>query len=124
MTNAGTRKSKRTGIGKRHHKRRHTSWRTYIKRIAGKTTRLQGKSTRAIGSMITDLLERVAAEASRFGATTKKQTMTTREIESAANVLCGGGALWKDAIAHGHTAVSNFPYKAFAKPGSGIAGLR
>ncbi|XP_010666003.2 histone H2B [Beta vulgaris subsp. vulgaris] len=60
-----------------------------------------------INNFMTDMFERLAAEASKLSMYSKKQTMSAREIQGAVKLVLPG-ELGKHAVAEGSKAVSNY----------------
>ncbi|KAJ7292278.1 hypothetical protein O6H91_02G079300 [Diphasiastrum complanatum] len=72
-------------------------------------------STKAMGimnSLVSDLLERLAQEASRLAKYNKKPTVTSREIQTAARLILPG-ELAKHAVSEGTRAVTKFSLNAW-----------
>ncbi|KAJ9589151.1 hypothetical protein L9F63_028065, partial [Diploptera punctata] len=60
-----------------------------------------------MNSFVNDILERIAAEASRLLTTTNRSTITSREIQTAVRLLLPG-ELAKHAVSEGTKAVTEF----------------
>ena len=97
-----------------HHKRRrhkrHERWHTYIYRVLKQVHPELGISRRAMevmNSFINDVFERIASEASKLLKYTGKQTLTSREIQTAVRLLLPG-ELAKHAVSEGTKAVTKY----------------
>ena len=60
-----------------------------------------------MNALVTDLFERIAAEASRVANYNKKSTITSREIQTAVRLLLPG-ELAKHAVSEGSKAVTKY----------------
>ena len=68
---------------------------------------LSKKSMSIMNSLVTDAFEKIATEAAKLMKVTKKQTMTSREIQSALRLVFPG-ELAKHAVSEGTKAVTKF----------------
>merc|ERR1712224_463071 len=66
---------------------------------------LSKKSMSIMNSLVTDAFEKIATEAAKLMKVTKKQTMTSREIQSALRLVFPG-ELAKHAVSEGTKAVT------------------
>lgn len=70
-------------------------------------TGISSKAMSVMNSLINDIFERLAAEAARLTTISNRQTMSSREIQSAVR-LSMPGELSKHAISEGTKAVSKY----------------
>lgn len=70
-------------------------------------TGISSKAMSVMNSLVNDIFERLAAEAARLTTISKRQTMSSREIQSAVR-LSLPGELSKHAISEGTKAVSKY----------------
>lgn len=84
----GAKKSAATGEKKRKPKR---SYATYIGRVLRSTTKskatLSSKSVRILNSLVVDFFDRIATEAASLARSNKKQTLGSREVQTAVRLL-------------------------------------
>lgn len=95
---------------KRRRKKRHESFGIYIFKVLKQVhpdTGISSKSMSIMNSFVNDILERVAAEASRLAQYNKRSTITSREIQSAVRLILPG-ELAKHAISEGTKAVTKY----------------
>lgn len=105
-------KTKKSGLhgDKRRRKKRHESFGIYIFKVLKQVhpdTGISSKSMSIMNSFVNDILERVAAEASRLAQYNKRSTITSREIQSAVRLILPG-ELAKHAISEGTKAVTKY----------------
>lgn len=105
-------KPKKAGLhgDKRRRKKRHESFGIYIFKVLKQVhpdTGISSKSMSIMNSFVNDILERVAAEASRLAQYNKRSTITSREIQSAVRLILPG-ELAKHAISEGTKAVTKY----------------
>ncbi|KAL7289871.1 late histone H2B.L4-like [Trichogramma pretiosum] len=70
-------------------------------------TGVSSKAMSIMNSLVNDIFERIATEASRLAAYSKKSTITSREIQTAVRLLLPG-ELAKHAISEGTKAVTKY----------------
>ncbi|XP_022208835.2 histone H2B-like [Drosophila obscura] len=103
-------KSINTGENKKRRKARKESYSIYIYKVLKQVHPDTGVSSRAMGvmnSLVNDLFERIASEASRLGHYNKKSTITSREIQTSVRLLLPG-ELAKHAVSEGTKAVTKY----------------
>ncbi|KAL0249371.1 hypothetical protein GEMRC1_004603 [Eukaryota sp. GEM-RC1] len=86
------------------------TWATYIYRVLRQVHPDTGISTKAMGimnSFVNDIFERIATEASRLARINKRNTLSSREIQTAVRLLLPG-ELSKHAVSEGTKAVTKF----------------
>ncbi|KAL0247984.1 hypothetical protein GEMRC1_004266 [Eukaryota sp. GEM-RC1] len=91
-------------------KARKETWATYIYRVLRQVHPDTGISTKAMGimnSFVNDIFERIATEASRLARINKRNTLSSREIQTAVRLLLPG-ELSKHAVSEGTKAVTKF----------------
>ena len=91
-------------------KKRVESYSTYIYRVLKQVHPDTGISSRGMSimnSFINDIFERIAAESARLARYNKKQTLSSREIQTAVRLLLPG-ELAKHAVSEGTKAVTKF----------------
>ncbi|KAL0238478.1 hypothetical protein GEMRC1_012951 [Eukaryota sp. GEM-RC1] len=74
-------------------KARKETWATYIYRVLRQVHPDTGISTKAMGimnSFVNDIFERIATEASRLARINKRNTLSSREIQTAVRLLLPG----------------------------------
>jgi histone H2B len=94
---------------KRKHKRKE-SFGMYIFKVLRQVHPDTGISSRAMSimnSFVNDIFEQLASEASRLALYNKKQTITSREIQTAVRLLMPG-ELAKHAVSEGTKAVTKY----------------
>ncbi|CAJ0604542.1 unnamed protein product [Cylicocyclus nassatus] len=110
---SGSKKSvKRKGgrLGDKKKKSRKESNAVYIYRVLKQVHPDNGVSSRAISimdSLVNDVFERIAAEASRLAHHSKKTTLSSREIQTAVRLILPG-ELAKHAVSEGTKAVTKY----------------
>eukprot|EP00300_Choanocystis_sp_HF-7_P020760 c20669_g1_i3.p1 GENE.c20669_g1_i3~~c20669_g1_i3.p1 ORF type:complete len:167 (-),score=45.10 c20669_g1_i3:168-668(-) len=95
---------------KKRRKRRIESYSTYIYKVLKQVHPDTGISSRGMSimnSFINDIFERIAGEAARLARYNKKQTLSSREIQTAVRLLLPG-ELAKHAVSEGTKAVTKF----------------
>eukprot|EP00300_Choanocystis_sp_HF-7_P020759 c20669_g1_i1.p1 GENE.c20669_g1_i1~~c20669_g1_i1.p1 ORF type:complete len:175 (-),score=63.78 c20669_g1_i1:168-692(-) len=95
---------------KKRKKRRIESYSTYIYKVLKQVHPDTGISSRGMSimnSFINDIFERIAGEAARLARYNKKQTLSSREIQTAVRLLLPG-ELAKHAVSEGTKAVTKF----------------
>ena len=96
--------------GKRSKKRNYASYSTYIYKVLRQVHPDTGISTSAMSimnSFVNDIFERIATEAGRLARYSKKNTITSREIQTAVRLLLPG-ELAKHAVSEGTKSVAKF----------------
>jgi histone H2B len=95
---------------KRHHKKNYDSYQAFIFRVLKQVhpdTGISNKAMNIMNSFVGDIFERVASEAGRLARYNKKQTITSREIQTAVRLLLPG-ELAKHAVSEGTKAVTKY----------------
>jgi histone H2B len=108
-TKANTEKSA-DGKKKYKHKRNYDSYQAFIFRVLKQVhpdTGISNKAMNIMNSFVGDIFERVASEAGRLARYNKKQTITSREIQTAVRLLLPG-ELAKHAVSEGTKAVTKY----------------
>ena len=96
--------------GFRFDKRKRETYSTYIYKVLKQVHPNTGISSRGMSimnSFINDIFERIAGEAGRLARYNKKQTLSSREIQTAVRLLLPG-ELAKHAVSEGTKAVTKF----------------
>ena len=91
-------------------KRRTESYSTYIFKVLKQVhpdTGVSSKAMSIMNSFVNDLFERIAGEASRLAHYNKRNTITSREIQTAVRLLLPG-ELAKHAVSEGTKAVTKY----------------
>jgi histone H2B len=91
-------------------RRRVETFSTYIYKVLKQVhpdTGISSKAMAIMNSFINDVFERIAVEASRLARYNKKQTLSSREIQTAVRLLLPG-ELAKHAVSEGTKAVTKF----------------
>jgi histone H2B len=102
--------AKKDGKAKRSKKRSYASYTTYIYKVLKQVHPDTGISTAAMqimNSFVNDIFERIATEAGRLARYNKKNTLTSREIQTAVRLLLPG-ELAKHAVSEGTKSVAKF----------------
>jgi histone H2B len=111
----GSQKAKKAG-GKegakasRHHKRNYSSYSTFIYKVLKQVhhdTGISNKAMAIMNSFVNDIFERIATEAGRLARYNKRNTITSREIQTAVRLLLPG-ELAKHAVSEGTKAVTKY----------------
>ncbi|XP_008052344.1 histone H2B type 1-A [Carlito syrichta] len=95
---------------KKRKKCRKESYSTYIYKVLKQVHPDTGISSKAMGimnSFVSDIFERLAAEASRLAHYNRRSTITSREIQTAVRLLLPG-ELAKHAVSEGTKAVTKY----------------
>jgi histone H3/H4 len=95
---------------KRHHKKNFDSYQAFIFKVLKQVhpdTGISNKAMNIMNSFVADIFERVASEAGRLARYNKKQTITSREIQTAVRLLLPG-ELAKHAVSEGTKAVTKY----------------
>jgi histone H2B len=99
-----------TEAPKRHHKKNYDSYQAFIFKVLKQVhpdTGISNKAMNIMNSFVADIFERVASEAGRLARYNKKQTITSREIQTAVRLLLPG-ELAKHAVSEGTKAVTKY----------------
>ncbi|TFK76398.1 histone-fold-containing protein [Pluteus cervinus] len=106
-------KSKSTGEDGEKKKRRKTRKETYssyiykVLRQVHPDTGISNKAMAILNSFVNDIFERIATEASKLAAYSKKSTISSREIQTSVRLILPG-ELAKHAISEGTKSVTKF----------------
>lgn len=104
-------KRRRAGAGKpRTQKRSFSSYSTYIYRVLKQVhpnTGISNKAMAIVNSFVTDVLERIGGEAGRLARYNKRNTISSREIQTAVRLVLPG-ELAKHAVSEGTKAVTKY----------------
>ncbi|XP_055486375.1 histone H2B-like [Leucoraja erinacea] len=95
---------------KKHRKARKESYSAYIYKVLKQVhpdTGISSKAMSVSNSFVNDIFERIASEASRLVHYTRRQTISSREIQSAVRLLLPG-ELAKHAVSEGTKAVTKY----------------
>lgn len=95
---------------RKHKKRDFTSYTTFIYKVLKQVHADVGISTKAMSimnSFVNDLFERIATEAGRLARYNKKNTITSREIQTAVR-LALPGELAKHAVSEGTKSLTKY----------------
>jgi histone H2B len=101
--------AKKTGEASRR-KRNYNSYGTFIYKVLKQVHHDTGVSKRAMDimdSFVNDIFERIAVEAGRLARSNKRQTITSREIQTAVRLILPG-ELAKHAVSEGTKAVTKY----------------
>ena len=103
-------KAPKKAAGKGSKKKRTESYSSYIYKVLKQVHPDTGISSKGMGimnSFINDIFERIASESSKLARYNKKQTLSSREIQTAVRLLLPG-ELAKHAVSEGTKAVTKF----------------
>lgn len=95
---------------KKRKKKRVETFSTYIHRVLKQVhpdTGISKKSMSIMNSFINDIFDKIAVEASKLGKYNSKQTLSSREIQTAVRLVLPG-ELAKHAVSEGTKAVTKF----------------
>jgi len=95
---------------KYHHHKNFDSYSSFIYKVLKQVhpdTGISNKAMNIMNSFVTDIFERVALEAGRLARYNKRQTITSREIQTAVRLLLPG-ELAKHAVSEGTKAVTKY----------------
>ncbi len=101
---------------KKRHKKRTESFTTYIFKVLKQVhpeTGISKKSMSIMNSFIQDTFEKIAAEAGKLCKYNKKDTLSSREVQTAIRLVLPG-ELAKHAVSEGTKAVTKFTSGASA----------
>ncbi len=96
--------------GKGKPKRKKESYALYIYKVLKQVhpdTGVSSKAMSIMNSFVNDIFERIAAEASRLAQYNRKNTISSREIQTAVRLLLPG-ELAKHAVSEGTKAVTKY----------------
>ncbi|XP_062617821.1 late histone H2B.L4-like [Saccostrea cucullata] len=99
---------------KKHIKKKKESFKIYIFRVMRQVHPELKMSNRAMGimnSFVIDIFERIASEASKLAKYNRRQTMSSRDIQTAVRLLLPG-ELSKHAVSEGTKAVTKYTSSA------------
>ncbi|XP_066282276.1 late histone H2B.L1-like [Branchiostoma lanceolatum] len=97
-------------VRRRHHRNRKETYNSYIYKVLKQVHPDVGISSKAMNimnSFVNDVFERMAGEASRLAHYNKKQTVSSREIQTVVRLLLPG-ELAKHAVSEGTKAVTKY----------------
>jgi len=95
---------------RKNKRRRVETYSSYIYKVLKQVhpdTGISSRGMQIMNSFINDIFERIAGEASRLARYNKKQTLSSREIQTAVRLLLPG-ELAKHAVSEGTKAVTKF----------------
>ena len=101
---------KKAGKGSASKKKRTESYSTYIYKVLKQVhpdTGISKKSMSIMNSFIGDVFERIASEAGKLGKYAGRQTLSSREVQTAVRLVLPG-ELAKHAVSEGTKAVTKF----------------
>lgn len=93
-----------------HRKRNYNSYSTFIYKVLKQVhpdTGISNKAMAIMNSFVNDVFERIANEAGQLARYNKRQTITSREIQTAVRLLLPG-ELAKHAVSEGTKAVAKY----------------
>jgi len=102
--------SPRSGDKKRKKKRQRESYGIYIYKVLKQVhpdTGISSKAMSIMNSFVNEVLERIAAEASRLALYNKRSFITSREIQTSVRLILPG-ELAKHAVSEGTKAVTKY----------------
>lgn len=94
----------------RHAHKNYNSYATFIFKVLKQVhpdTGISNKAMNIMNSFVQDLFERIATEAGRLARYNKRQTITSREIQTSVRLLLPG-ELAKHAVSEGTKAVTKY----------------
>src|SRR4051794_29185416 len=109
----GDKEDKKEGT-KRHAHRNYNSYSTFIYKVLKQVhpdTGISNKAMAIMNSFVNDIFERIAQEANRLAHYNKRNTITSREIQTAVRLLLPG-ELAKHAVSEGTKAVTKYNQSA------------
>jgi len=101
------------GGGRKRRKKGKENFGRYIYQVLKQVHHDVGISTKAINvmnSMMYDIMERIASESSRLVKITKRNTLSSNDIQTATKLVLGG-ELGKHAVSEGMKAIVKFSMK-------------
>lgn len=108
-----TAKKRRRGgaaVPKRGKKRSYNSYSSYIYKILKQVhpdTGISNKAMAIVNAFVADMLERIAVEAGRLAKYNRRNTIASREVQTAARLVLPG-ELAKHAVSEGTKAVTKY----------------
>ncbi len=99
-----------TGDGKKRKKKRKESYSIYIYKVLKQVhpdTGISSKAMSIMNSFVNDVFERIAGESCRLANYNKRQTISSREVQTAVRLLLPG-ELAKHAVSEGTKAVTKY----------------
>ncbi|KAF8547037.1 histone-fold-containing protein [Imleria badia] len=99
---------------KKRRKARKETYSSYIYKVLKQVhpdTGISNKAMAILNSFVNDIFERIATEASKLAAYSKKSTISSREIQTAVRLILPG-ELAKHAISEGTKSVTKFSSSA------------
>jgi histone H2B len=103
-------KAKAVKVDKKRRKKRKESYAIYIYKVLRQVhpdTGISSKAMSIMNSFVNDIFERIANESSRLAHYNKKQTISSREIQTGVRLLLPG-ELAKHAVSEGTKAVTKY----------------
>lgn len=104
-------KRRRSAVGKpRNRKRAYSSYSTYIYRVLKQVhpnTGISNKAMAIVNAFVVDMMERIAVEAGRLAKYNRRNTIASREVQTAARLVLPG-ELAKHAVSEGTKAVTKY----------------
>lgn len=91
-------------------KRNYSSYSTFIYKVLKQVhpdTGISNKAMNIMNSFVNDIFEKIAAEAGKLARYNKRQTITSREIQTAVRLLLPG-ELARHAVSEGTKAVTKY----------------
>jgi len=107
---AGKSKPPADGEKKKRKKSRKETYSSYIYKVLKQVhpdTGISNKAMAILNSFVNDIFERIATEASKLAAYSKKSTISSREIQTSVRLILPG-ELAKHAISEGTKSVTKF----------------
>jgi len=98
------------GEKKKRKKARKETYSSYIYKVLKQVhpdTGISNKAMAILNSFVNDIFERIASEASKLAAYSKKSTISSREIQTSVRLILPG-ELAKHAISEGTKSVTKF----------------
>jgi len=95
---------------KKHRKKNYSSYSSYIYKVLKQVhpdTGISNKAMNIMNSFVNDIFERIAGEAGKLARYNKKNTISSREIQTAVRLLLPG-ELAKHAVSEGTKAVTKY----------------
>ena len=103
-------KRRRGDAPKRGKKRSYNSYSSYIYKILKQVhpdTGISNKAMAIVNAFVTDMMERIAVEAGRLAKYNRRNTIASREVQTAARLVLPG-ELAKHAVSEGTKAVTKY----------------
>eukprot|EP01126_Amoeba_proteus_P058716 TRINITY_DN760_c0_g1_i2.p1 TRINITY_DN760_c0_g1~~TRINITY_DN760_c0_g1_i2.p1 ORF type:complete len:126 (-),score=28.82 TRINITY_DN760_c0_g1_i2:209-586(-) len=103
-------KEEKEGTGGKHSHKNYDSYASFIYKVLKQVhpdTGISNKAMNIMNSFVSDIFERIATEAGRLARYNKRQTITSREIQTAVRLLLPG-ELAKHAVSEGTKAVTKY----------------